>query len=64
METADEDRDRRRTLWLALSAALLILAIAQLDEHRRFGARQEAYIKQLAARAAQSAAYSISSMST
>ena len=51
------DRDRRRTLWLVLASALLILAIAQIDEHRRFGRVQDAYLQQLTTRAAQSAAY-------
>ena len=35
----------------------MILAIAQVDEHRRYRRAQEAYIKQLTARAAESAAY-------
>ena len=54
---ATADRDRRRTLWLVLASALLILAIAQIDEHRRFGRVQDAYMRLLSARAAQSAAY-------
>jgi len=53
----EDDRDRRRTLWLALLCGLLILAVAQLDEHRRYRRVQAAYIQQLSARAAQSAAY-------
>ena len=54
---ATADRDRRRTLWLVLASALLILAIAQVDEHRRFGRVQDAYMRLLSTRAAQSAAY-------
>jgi MFS family permease len=58
MQTDDDrDRERRRTLWLALLCALLILAIAQFDEHRRYRRAQDAYLQQLAARAAQSSAY-------
>ena len=56
METADRDR-RRRTLWLALVCGLLILAIAQVDEHRRYRRALDGYQQRLAARAAQSAAY-------
>jgi len=37
--------------------ALLVLATAQADEHRRFRRAQEAYVKLLEARAAESAAY-------
>jgi MFS family permease len=51
------DHDRRRTLWLALLCGLMVLAIAQLDEYRRYRRAREAYIKQLTARTAQSAAY-------
>src|SRR5437762_4417891 len=51
------DRDCRRTMWLALLCALLILAIAQVDEHRRFQRVQDAYVQQLSTRAAASAAY-------
>jgi hypothetical protein len=57
MVTDARDRERRRTPWLTLLCGLLILAIAQLDEHRRYRRAQDAYIKQLTARAAQSAAY-------
>jgi hypothetical protein len=35
----------------------MIVAIAQLDEHRRYRRAQEAYLRQLTTRAAQSAAY-------
>jgi hypothetical protein len=55
METTD--RDRRSTVWLAMISVLLVLAIAQLDEHRRFRRVQDAYIRALALRAAQSTAY-------
>jgi hypothetical protein len=54
---ATDDRDRRRTLWLALLCALLILAIAQIDEHRRYERAQAAYLDLLSKRAAASAAY-------
>ena len=44
-------------MWLALVGALLILAIAQVDEQRRFRRVQDAYVQKLTMRAAQSAAY-------
>ena len=49
METAHRD-DRRRTLWLALISALLILATAQLDEHKRFRRAQDAHLRLIAQR--------------
>jgi hypothetical protein len=54
---ATDDRDRRRTIWLALLCAVLILAIAQIDEHRRYERAQAAYLDVLSKRAAASAAY-------
>jgi MFS family permease len=57
MVTDARDRDRRRTLWLALLCGLMIVAVAQLDEHRRYRRAQEAYVRVLTARAAESAAY-------
>ena len=43
----------RRTLWYALGGLLLILAIAQADEHRRFEAAQKKYRDIFAARVAE-----------
>src|SRR6478672_8574730 len=54
---ATADGERRRTLWLAVACALLVLAIAQGDEHRRYERARAAYVDALSNRAAASAAY-------
>jgi hypothetical protein len=51
------DRDRRRTLWFAVTGALVILAIAQLDEHRRYQAAEARYTREMERRSLQASAY-------